>query len=276
MLRSPRLAVAVVLVAAAAAPDATEAQQLEPIRAKGQSVTPAFEGWFKNADGTFALSFGYFNRNAEEVIEIPIGPGNFVSPGPADRGQPAVFHARRHWGVFTITVPADWPQRDKVTWTLVVRGDTLRIPGSLHPSWQIDALEGEAGDNRPPTIRFAAGGQAYAGPTGGFGAPLAAKVGAAMALNAWVTDDGRTRGSVAAAGRGVPALRWFKHSGPGAVTFANPAPRPGTEGAAATTATFAVPGEYVLRLRANDGPVASAGHSQCCWSNGFVKVTVTP
>ena len=22
--------------------------------------------------------------------------------------------------------------------------------------------------------------------------------------------------------------------------------------------------------------VASAGHAQCCWTNGFVKVTVTP
>ena len=35
----------------------------------GQSVTPAYEGWFPNADGTFSLSFGYFNRNYETIIE---------------------------------------------------------------------------------------------------------------------------------------------------------------------------------------------------------------
>ncbi len=37
--------------------------------ASGQSVTPAYEGWFPNADGTFSLSFGYFNRNYETIIE---------------------------------------------------------------------------------------------------------------------------------------------------------------------------------------------------------------
>ena len=37
--------------------------------ASGQSVTPAYEGWFPNSDGTFSLSFGYFNRNYEAIIE---------------------------------------------------------------------------------------------------------------------------------------------------------------------------------------------------------------
>ena len=41
-----------------------------------------------------------------------------------------------------------------------------------------------------------------------------------------------------------------------------------------TSATFDAPGEYIVRVRANDSSVAGAGHSQCCWSNGFVKVTV--
>ena len=27
----------------------------------GQSVSPSFEGWSENADGTFSLSFGYMN-----------------------------------------------------------------------------------------------------------------------------------------------------------------------------------------------------------------------
>jgi hypothetical protein len=46
-------------------------------------------------------------------------------------------------------------------------------------------------------------------------------------------------------------------------------------GKATTTATFDVPGAYVLRVRANDASgVGSAGHAQCCWSNGFVKIVV--
>jgi hypothetical protein len=252
---------------------------LTPVRESGQSVTPVYEGWYKNPDGTISLSFGYLNRNAKEVIEVPVGPNNFFSPGPQDRGQPAYFDVRRHWGTFAVKVPADFKVGDKVVWTLITRGDTVRIPGHIRPNWQIDALEGEAGSNNPPRIKFVESGPDGAGPAGITGPTLTAKVGSAMKLDAWATDDGRTRGSVAGGGRGaaVPLLRWFKHTGPGDVTFAAQAPRPAAgTGLASTTATFSAPGEYVLRLRANDGSVTSAGHSQCCWSNGFVKVTVTP
>ena len=38
-------------------------------KASGQTVTPVFEGWYRNPDGTFSISFGYFNRNAEEVVD---------------------------------------------------------------------------------------------------------------------------------------------------------------------------------------------------------------
>src|SRR5215217_7768121 len=54
---------------------------LAPLKASGQTVTPAFEGWYRNPDGTFSISFGYYNRNTEESLEIPIGPDNFVEPG---------------------------------------------------------------------------------------------------------------------------------------------------------------------------------------------------
>ena len=57
-------------------------------KSSGQSVTPAYEGWYRNADGTFTLSFGYFNRNTTEIIEVPIGAQNFVSPGAQNQGQP--------------------------------------------------------------------------------------------------------------------------------------------------------------------------------------------
>lgn len=277
MIRTPTV-VACLLVASIAG---AQNQPLAPIRESGQTVSPVFEGWYKNPDGTISISFGYFNRNAKEVIDVPIGPNNFFSPGPADRGQPASFQARRHWGVFAVTVPGDWPVRDKVTWTLVVRGDTLRVPGHLRPNWEIDALQGEAGSgNTPPTLKFSETGTAGAGPGGITAGPLTAKVGAPFELKVWATDDGKGRSTVAGPGRGNSSvtLRWFKHTGAGNVEFANPAPpATGPGGLAITTVQFSAPGEYSLRVRANDASgIAGAGHAQCCWSNAFVRVTVTP
>jgi hypothetical protein len=242
------------------------------LSASGQAVSPVFEGWYPNADGTFSLSFGYYNRNAEEVVEIPIGPNNFIAPGAQNQGQPSLFHARRHWGVFAVKVPANFGQKNEVTWTLKFRGETYAIPGGLDPRWQIDALEGEAGaGNTPPVITLDASGSEARGPGGATTGPLKAVVGQPLAITVKVRDDGR-------GGRGAAAVTfaWFKHQGPGVVTFSPATGRAAAAGGdAATTATFSEPGEYVLRLRANDvSGVANAGHAQCCWTNGFVKVMV--
>ena len=61
----------------------------------GQDVQPVFEGWLRNADGTFTMVFGYFNRNWEEELAIPAGPDNKLEPGDPDRGQPTYFLPRR-------------------------------------------------------------------------------------------------------------------------------------------------------------------------------------
>ncbi|HEY9227398.1 MAG TPA: hypothetical protein VIP11_12165 [Gemmatimonadaceae bacterium] len=251
---------------------------LSPLKSSGQSVTPAYEGWYKNPDGTFSLSFGYYNRNTQEALEIPVGPDNFVEPGNKNQGQPTHFEPRRHWGVFAVKVPADFGKK-QVLWTLKIRGETYAIPGSLHPNWQIDALEGEAGSgNTPPTLRFDPAGPEGAGPGGVTGGPLKATVGQPLTVNVWAKDDGKAVGGIARVGRGnvPPTLTWFKHQGPGNVTFSEASPKPNADGLAATTATFSEPGEYIIRVRANDASgIAGAGHAQCCWSNGFVKVTVT-
>jgi hypothetical protein len=254
------------------------AQQLPlaPVRDSGQNVTPVFEGWYRNPDGTFSLSFGYLNRNAREALDIPVGPHNFVSPGERNRAQPAHFAPRRHWGVFALKVPASFGNGTLV-WTLIMRGDTLAVPGHLRPGWEIDALHGEAGSgNTPPELRFAPDGPRGAGPGGITAEPLSATVGVPLSIPVWASDDGNARTSVAGAGRGgTPVtLTWFKHQGPGTVTFdpVSPAVDRATD-RAVTTATFSVPGVYVLRVRANDASgVASAGHAQCCWTNGFVRV----
>lgn len=276
-----RLPPSVVMLIGIAAPFVAHAQTLNPVRETGQTVTPVFEGWYKNPDGTYSLSFGYFNRNSKEVVEVPVGPNNFISPGPPDQGQPAYFAPRRNWGVFAVVVPKPLALGEKVTWTLVVRGDTMRIPAHMRPQWQIDALEGEAGSgNTPPVIKFAENGPSGAGPGGITSGPMPAKVGRPVEIKAWVTDDGNVRNSVASGGRqGAPVmLKWFKHTGPGAVTFSSDAPRAqGAAGLATTTATFSAPGDYVVRLRVNDASgIVAGGHSQCCWSNGFVRVTVVP
>src|SRR5438034_4141989 len=68
---------------------------LEPGARSGQSVTPAFEGWYPNPDGSFDLLLGYYNRNQTEVLDIPVGPNNRIEPGGPDQGQPTHFLDRK-------------------------------------------------------------------------------------------------------------------------------------------------------------------------------------
>ena len=258
-----------------------EARQvpLDPVGSSGRTVTPVFEGWYRNTDGTYNIYFGYYSRNAEQVLEIPMGPDNMMEPAHLDGWQPTQFQPRRHWGVFAVTVPADFGDQQLV-WTLKNGGQTFSIPGHLMAEWEIDALGGEAGSgNTPPVLKFDMAGPEGRGPLGITAAPLRTSVGKPLTITVWASDDGRTSGSVArTGGENVPvALAWFKHQGPGDVTFSEPtAEVPVTGGSATTTATFSEPGEYVLRVRANDASgVRGGGHAQCCWTNGFVRVTVT-
>jgi len=264
---------------------ATPSSQLPfaPESAAGTTVTPAFEGWYENPDGTFNLSFGYYNRNTEEVLEIPLGPNNFIEPAQFDGGQPTHFQPRQNWGVFVVKVPADHGDT-KVYWTLKIRGETFSVPGHLKTDWQIDALAGEAGSgNTPPVLRF--GRAEGAGPAGVMGPPLTVSVRTPLTVTVWARDDGKPSSRAGRPGaEDIPiTLTWFKHQGPGDVTFEPPSAELPVSGAKmATAATFSLPGEYLLRVRANDASgygsaiFASAGHAQCCWSNGFVKVMVNP
>ena len=252
---------------------------LAPVSGAGETVTPAFEGWYENSDGTLSLSFGYFNRNVEEVLEIPVGPNNFIEPGDPDQGQPTHFQPRRHWGVFVVIVPADYAG-EKVVWTLKIRGETFSIPANLKAEWKIDALEGEVGSgNTPPVLRFDVGGPEGSGPGGVTGAPLKVLVGRPLSLTVFARDDGVASGSVSRPGEEAEPVKltWFKHQGPGDVTFGESEIEvEAVGGESMTTAMFSEPGNYILRVRANDASgVRGAGHAQCCWTNGFVKVTVT-
>jgi len=265
--------VALLTVPSAQVPAAVPLPGVEPLHESGQDVTPAFEGWFKNPDGTFEMQFGYHNRNTKEEVDIPIGPNNKFEPGPADQGQPTHFMPRRGWGNFTVTVPKDFGTK-KLTWTLVHAGRTNAVPGSLDARWEIDALKEATVGNTPPTIKFTATGPGGQGPKG-FTSPttLNATVGAPLTLEAWASDDGKNRSRNY---RGpLVNLTWMKYRGPGTVTFAKAKPEADKEtGMATTTATFSAPGDYTLRLQVNDSSGDGGGGFQCCWTNGFVKVSV--
>ena len=129
----------------------------------GQNIVPYFEGWIRNADGTFDLVFGYFNRNWQEELAIPAGPENVVEPGPADRGQPTYFLPRRQRWVFRIRVPKDFGKQ-VVTWTITARGRTEKAYGELLPVEEIterivmtsgNLNPGEDDPNKPPTVAVA-------------------------------------------------------------------------------------------------------------------------
>src|SRR5271165_2957456 len=80
-----------VLLSAAGATASAQTIPAEPLHDAGTSITGAFEGWFKNPDGSFSLLLGYFNRNQKQEIDIPIGPDNHIEPDGPDRGQPTHF-----------------------------------------------------------------------------------------------------------------------------------------------------------------------------------------
>ncbi len=248
---------------------------------QGQTVTPAYEGWYENEDGTIALSFGYYNRNTEEVLDIPLSHANhFMGVPEGQTNQPTHFETGRHWGVFTVNIPAD--SEDQVVWHLENQGKTFHVPVNRSNDYVIDAIVGDANDNFPPEVRFSEGGPMGHGPGGITAGPVQATTGEPLSIDVWVNDDGKASGIAAMfmAGSGFTPptdLTWFKHQGPGEVEFSEPNVKVPVEGGQASTeATFSEAGDYMLRLRVNEftGPVMS-GHSQCCWTNSFIKVNVS-
>lgn len=104
----------------------------------GQDIQPIYEGWVGNADGTFTFHFGYLNRNYEEQPHLEVGANNFLSPGPADQGQPTYFYPRTQRYQFSVTVPATWGQNQELIWELTHNGSTQYAYAWLQPEWEID------------------------------------------------------------------------------------------------------------------------------------------
>ena len=215
----------------------------------GQGLSPAYEGYVVNPDGSYLMIFGYMNENWEEEFDIPIGAENSFSPGPADRGQPTHFLPRRNRNTFGINVPADFD--GELVWTLIEgEGVTQKAYGSLLKDYVLEPITimSEAGTvaggfanredvqtNEPPMVNLVGDG----GRT--------VRVGEPLQLEVVITDDNKPnprthRGGLAAFSKDAspreqlakalkPPIRgtvdrivgmtfsWFVYRGTGAVNY---------------------------------------------------------
>ena len=267
--------------------------------AEGLPVSPFFEGWYENPDGSYTLSFGFFNRNREETVRIPHGPANYLSLEEVDGVQPTLFPPGRGTGVFTATVPGEFAENDgRLVWTLQTgRQPPHSVPGKVGvEAYRLHHAPMAMG-SLPPLLKLAPEGPELWGPmtlagdarelstwssgvnpAGSLANPLRlnATAGTPLRLTIWVADrlapdaerDPVTGGAT-----------WFTHAGPATASFSDDQPPvdEAADGRATTWVTIPEPGEYVLRVRAdNFNPVDSTPADQCCWTNGYVAVTASP
>jgi hypothetical protein len=246
--------------------------------AQALDVIPVYEGWERRSDGTINMVFGYFNRNWDTSVDIPIGENNTIEPGGPDRGQPTRFMPRRSFFLFKVQLPADFGDRE-VVWTLNVNGKPQSAYGTLKPGYFLDDLvismnHGGANNTKNVAPSLTLMGKAA----------IDAHVGQPITLTASATDDGipatralppldpfKPGGLTIQSAMGL-RLAWFVYRGPGDVVFDPPQFKtnmdmregspwtPGWQVPAVppnntwvTRATFKAPGTYVLRCLAHDG-----------------------
>jgi hypothetical protein len=266
--------VAAAVLAAQGPPPSQFPTEITAIRHNsGQPVIPYFEGWIPNADGSFDMVFGYFNRNFAQEFAIPAGAENRIEPGTADQGQPTYFLPRRQRYVYRVRVPKDFGKQELV-WTITSNGRAEKAFGNLLPAQEITERvvmtngnfdPGLDDPNKPPALKIA---------------PLQnVAANTAVTLTALVSDDGLPKPRVVAPppppkpttpgapiaqvnSSGRPRSRgltvsWMQHGGPAKVTFEPAEPVAVANGQAVATARFAAPGTYKLIANANDGQLST-------------------
>ena len=308
-MKRARTSVAALLVLGihAGGPESLEAQQWKEslqgaagewnvsiLRESGMPVIPMFEGWVANPDGTADLCFGYFNLNRSEALEIPIGPDNYIEPERYNGAQPTYFgevptYDNRHYCTFTVNVPQGSTER--VVWHLRRDYQDYSAPG--HSSSEYYTMydlffpsdRGDIGGAMAPVIKFLdpPGTQGIGkGNRGKIKAgPVSTRVGAPLTLSLSVYQPSPEEYSEVAEYKGDPKkwiVYWWKHSGPpGTVTFSdNLIELEPDQHTSTVTATFAEPGDYILRTSVRNAGPGGFGFSHCCWTTGHVQVTVTP
>lgn len=257
-----------------------------------QSIAPAYEGWEQNEDGTFNLVFGYMNRNWDQELDVPIGPGNRLDPGGPDRGQPTHFQPRRNRHVFRVRVPADFGDGE-VVWTLTSNGQTERAYATLHPDYFLNdiAIMNNNGAGGPAGGAYNIFGNERPVLDVEGDSVREVRVGEPVVLTAVASDDGVPKRRampppswrLGRGGAGTPnsasglRVAWIVYRGEDRVTFDPPQfevwedyregadspwapgwapPEVPEDGNWVVHATFSEPGTYVLRCLAHDGGLA--------------------
>ena len=185
---------------------------VEPLGNTGEAVFATFEGWGPTKDGSAVLLLGYFNRNKEQSLDIPIGPDNRIEPGGPDFGQPTHFHSGRQHGVFAIPIPKDFGTK-RLTWTLTANGHTTAVTFWANPPYWIDFYKNHANGNEPPRIKFSPTAAELIGPPRErFVQELTGAVGQPVPLMLWAADQ--------------PPTTVFDTTPPGGAAREPAAPRP--------------------------------------------------
>ena len=280
---------------------AQESQRyLRPPPKGGLPIVPFMEGWYNNEDGSVTVSFGYENRNETEVA-IPIGENNYLEPPQFDGMQPEVYSPGRHMGVFAITIPAT--MIEETAWWHLKTGDAeaTRVPGKRgSTAYELDRSPRPQGSVQP-YIWFEEG-KPGTGPEGVMATKVkTVAVGKPLTLEVGTKDPSVRDPSNPVFAKPLDSrVMWYKHQGPGEVRFtehpstpfmttphvslrnampASPAriAIPESVGPALVIATFSEPGEYLIRARVDNWNASdSDGFDQCCWSNAYQRVNVTP
>jgi len=230
---------------------------------RGQDVSPTFDGWERMPDGSFRLYFGYYNRNTDEEIDVPIGPDNRFDRGDGDQGQPTHFYPGRRWFVFSVALPKDWPPDKRLIWTLASKGRTDVSKGWLQPEWEIDKLLISKNAISDPFLRTS-----NSNPTPDNQAPVitgssaqTVVLPAPATLTATATDDGLPKPGPGDRGGKVQGIqiRWILYRGAAPVQL-DPDVSPAVYGkplTSETKVTFTAPGAYRIRAIATDGAMFS-------------------
>ena len=150
--------------------------------------------------------------------------------------------------------------------------------GITSPAYELSLRPAGLG-SLPPTIRFTEDGAASTGREGIFAEGKTVRANEGLPLSIWVQDRGEQVPDSRIRNRPPITVYWVKHQGPGSAEFDRQRQTVNQEGwgEAATMVTFREPGEYILRARVdNFGAPDSGLDYQCCWSNAYLRVTVTP
>ena len=251
------------------------------MRSSGDLVAPYFDGWYDNGDGTVTYSFGFLNRNTEEIVDIPIGENNYVEPAEYNGGQPTHFpfynrggfHGRRERGSWGVTVP----EGTEVWWTINHAGQSYSVRGrSTSMAYELSFAIAAAGSQHPG-IKFQNEDPESYGPEGIWADRIQASVDTPVTVSAMVRDRGDRYEFDTPSNIYPVRAEFLTHQGPAPIDFdrARVTVREQGWGTATTQATFAEPGDYVIRIRADNFRAPdSKFDNMCCWSSGYVPVTV--